>query len=529
MALITAHRPAVEWLTDLQKAKAEGISGNKPKITIQDLIERINDPNAPETALIPSSPRSVEACFRLGIDPIELQFHPIQWYTRPGEDEDIARIRYEKNEHVRQERLRSLIDTRKMLIDENWAPGDAGRPGTSRGLNRSDSQNETSAMVEKERKRLEVLKRRQERDLQQMVAYEISRKELLDKQQKKVDELDKRAQQLVRMKQENDAAWAARQREFELQKMREEKELEREAKRMAEERYRREKEMQMREREEERRRKKEAYVKEMERRAKADEARKETEAILAMQAEEVRQRKLEMEKRDQERVKRLEKEAKERAAANLVKRKKADQRIQSALTMNQEILRRKRSVFEEKEASNEARRRELSEQRRREEERKAEEERRKERERQEKYLAALETEEMRKMSIKQRAEEKERMLAELYARRKKENDIKKVETEFELKLRLDKVDMIQKTNLYQRQQLLEKIMNDYDKTRSLMKERQSLQEQRKMANMHASLQRHAMTQVMDQLRFGRVDKLASSNGQVNINELLQRSRPATAM
>jgi hypothetical protein len=63
------------------------------------------DPNAPEYALIPTSPRSVEACFRLGIDPIELQFHPIDYYQRAGEDHDIAQIRYERNEHVRQVRL----------------------------------------------------------------------------------------------------------------------------------------------------------------------------------------------------------------------------------------------------------------------------------------------------------------------------------------------------------------------------------------------------------------------------------------
>ena len=80
-------------------------------------------------------------------------------------------------------------------------------------------------------------------------------------------------------------------------------------------------------------------------------------------------------------------------------------------------------------------------------------------------------------------------------RRKKENDLKKVETDFQLKLRLDKVDCIQKTALYNRQQLLERIMGDYDKTRELLKERQDLQSQRKMANMNASLQRQMMSKV----------------------------------
>lgn len=61
------------------------------------------DPHAPEQALIPSSPRSVEACFRLGVDPVDLQYHPPPWYKRKDDaDEEVSRLRYERNEAVRQ-------------------------------------------------------------------------------------------------------------------------------------------------------------------------------------------------------------------------------------------------------------------------------------------------------------------------------------------------------------------------------------------------------------------------------------------
>jgi hypothetical protein len=63
-----------------------------------------------------------------------------------------------------QERVRSLIDTRKMLIDDNWAPGDIrGVPKKKFG-----EEEEANAMVEKEKQRLEVLKRRQEKEIQQV-------------------------------------------------------------------------------------------------------------------------------------------------------------------------------------------------------------------------------------------------------------------------------------------------------------------------------------------------------------------------
>ncbi len=86
-----------------------------------------------------------------------------------------------------------MMDARKHLIDEGWAGGDS-RSGTAKpGIRREDSsKGATSAMVEKERQRLEVLKRRQERELQQMVQHENTRKELLEKQQKKVEELEAR-------------------------------------------------------------------------------------------------------------------------------------------------------------------------------------------------------------------------------------------------------------------------------------------------------------------------------------------------
>jgi hypothetical protein len=68
-----------------------------------------------------------------------------------------------------QERLRALIEARKHLIDEGWQPTEAGK-GPAAALRRESSERNaaSSAMVEKERQRLEVLKRRQERDLQQV-------------------------------------------------------------------------------------------------------------------------------------------------------------------------------------------------------------------------------------------------------------------------------------------------------------------------------------------------------------------------
>jgi hypothetical protein len=52
-----------------------------------------------------------------------------------------------------------------------------------------------------------------------MLQYEITRKQLLEKQQKKIDALEARAAELRKQKAEHEKAWAAAQRERELQKV----------------------------------------------------------------------------------------------------------------------------------------------------------------------------------------------------------------------------------------------------------------------------------------------------------------------
>ena len=74
-------------------------------------------------------------------------------------------------------------------------------------------------MIEKERHKLEVLKRRQERDIQQMLQYEVARKALLDKQTAKISVMEARAAELRKQKAEHERAWAAAQRERELAKV----------------------------------------------------------------------------------------------------------------------------------------------------------------------------------------------------------------------------------------------------------------------------------------------------------------------
>lgn len=65
---------------------------------------------------------------------------------------------------------------------------------------------------------------------------------------------------------------------------------------------------------------------------------------------------------------------------------------------------------------------------------------------------------------------------------------------------------------YQRQLLLEKIMEENDKTEQLLMQRRFIQEQRKAANMTASLHRNKVNQLMESMKTSHnIEKLAPND------------------
>ena len=74
-----------------------------------------------------------------------------------------------------QERLAALVEERKQVIEDEEHGGKKRSKGEKGG---AGLQVDAEDMVQKEAQRLEVMKRRQERELGQMVAYELMRKEM---------------------------------------------------------------------------------------------------------------------------------------------------------------------------------------------------------------------------------------------------------------------------------------------------------------------------------------------------------------
>ena len=74
-----------------------------------------------------------------------------------------------------QERLAALVEERRRVVEAEERGSTPAKAGAAHAGGEGGS---AAEMVAKEAKRLEVMKRRQEREMGQMVAYEVARKKM---------------------------------------------------------------------------------------------------------------------------------------------------------------------------------------------------------------------------------------------------------------------------------------------------------------------------------------------------------------
>lgn len=77
---------------------------SKPRLTLQDVADRAMDSSF-RGRLVPTSPRSIDACLRLGIDPASLRHIPLEAYAKWERDPELARLAYDSEESLRQARM----------------------------------------------------------------------------------------------------------------------------------------------------------------------------------------------------------------------------------------------------------------------------------------------------------------------------------------------------------------------------------------------------------------------------------------
>ena len=82
MSLHTAVEPD-DWLRAIKKKQLK-----KPavKVSIEDIMQQTSeDASSPKQKMLPTSPRSLQACLQLGIHPAELEWKPVSSFEETGD------------------------------------------------------------------------------------------------------------------------------------------------------------------------------------------------------------------------------------------------------------------------------------------------------------------------------------------------------------------------------------------------------------------------------------------------------------
>lgn len=82
-------------------AQADAAAGFRPKVTILEVAD-LSESTDPSVKLEPSSPRSVEACLHLGIDPADLRRIPLEMFLARERVHDLAQLLFTAAEKLRQ-------------------------------------------------------------------------------------------------------------------------------------------------------------------------------------------------------------------------------------------------------------------------------------------------------------------------------------------------------------------------------------------------------------------------------------------
>lgn len=488
-----------------------------PKITIDDMVERCTNDQL-TARLLPTSPRSVQACLNLGVDPVELIKQPREFFMEPGLPEDLETFKIEKYEEMRLQKLNRVLEERQKL--ENFGSKEASGSGLKMQSQKGSMKPDTSDMVESERKRLEAVKKRQEKEIQQMAAYEQKRAEIQAKAQKKQEEQAEKEAQKLHMKQQKEREWQMSIRERELKRQKEEMKAEQQARLKAAQQYKQEMEAKHREVQAQMELKRVAYIRDRERREKAEASRLSTERILKDQQRVIERKQQEMAKKEAERLKSLSIARKKRQLENEIKRHKADERLKAALEANQVIQEKKRTEYDIKNTNQERKRMEREMAKTKADEDRKRSEQQKNLQREEKFKEAQRREQQRINDILQKQSDHEIMQEQSQAERALMLAKKKLERDFDTQERQDKVQSMKRMRAYQTEKMLGKIQSDTQKALRLKAEKQQLQEERKQQNMIASHQKQKLMETMERMKTSKGwAALSKGGGAISIEDI----------
>ena len=138
-----------------------------------------------------------------------------------GLSREAQRQLYEHYEARRLEKLALLRRERQELIEEGWEPPESKHKSKG-NMSVNVSSVTDSTILEREQRKLEAMQRRQQQEIEQMLAYELKMAKLREEQDRRLQQEREREEQERRRRLEKQKEWERQRREMELAKKRQE-------------------------------------------------------------------------------------------------------------------------------------------------------------------------------------------------------------------------------------------------------------------------------------------------------------------
>lgn len=451
-----------------------------------------------------NSPRSLESCLRQGIDPSELTPLSVDVFIKEEEEltglKDVAVCKWEHYEERRNEKLSLARQERDLIIGflEEAAKTGVVSPQAKKfmklagaaddGKELSDAEKlaiaaadaVNSSMLEEEKRRIEQLKQRQQKEIEQMMEFEVSVAKM-QAEQTRLQELDAE-KQIARKKARENKKKAAieKRRQRDLARAAKEEEEERMQAEQARKDYifeQRRKKMQLQQEKELKRQAKEAEEARIQ--AKLQRAA-DLKAIQDAQATMIAQKMAEMRASEKRRKDRTEAENAARLAASRAKKLEAEQRIKKALAMNEEQEWKKKDNFYQKQEQERLKMIELEAAKKKQLLARSKQLEQKERSRRRALEDSRRLEIEKGEAINRARIERERMVAQNAANRFSADMVAKTKEELRKKDKADNIERMRRIDEFVRLQTLQKIALDEERTQALNKQKEQLMLQRRI-------------------------------------------------
>lgn len=503
-----------------RKKKKRPLNIEEVFATISPIRAHDSNPKGPPRIIL--TPRSAESCLRQGVNPVNILIRDLDSFWEPGVDAAVQHMRHESYSQIRHEHMKIAREERVRIIEtESAAPGTGNesksisdpssqkkkKSGVKEKL-KAESEAKKSSLIKQEQARLVKVQKRQQKEIEQMLAYELKTSNIAKDAERKMLKEQRLAEARERARQKRKKVVAEERRQKQLQRRAEEDIEERNRRELAQKSYLKEQDIEEQRKEKERQIRVEAREHEEMRIRKAEEHKKQTERIFKDHQDQIATRLQEMEENEIIREQLMEEKNLKSREEMERKRAMVEKRMIDNKRANKLIQKRKKEEFHERQRQSEERRQRLEAKRAEE----LEEERRiREITEHRRLMALKETNEKReayKEELINHHHEVDIALDRIREEKERQHALKKERSKLIKEQRLANVERQKRIDEYKRLQTLKKLHEIDSRTHHLVKGKADLIEERKRASIRAKLRKDKVITAMNEIRLSKKWDLA---------------------